>query len=306
MEPLPSPSADKRPPVTGPAGPGAPAAGLVVERASLEEWERTVVPWAAAEDWNPGHRDAACFLPTDPDGFLVGRLDGRIVSAISVVVYADRYAFLGHYLVDPRHRHRGLGLATWRAGMPHAGDRTVGLDAVPAQEATYRRSGFRPAHTNVRCTGRPRPGPQPDDLTVPVTAAHLDAIAAYDRQSFPGDRRGFLRRWLTAEGHAARVRLDARGAVTGYGVIRPARAGRRIGPLFADTPEDAAALFDALAALDPGEEICVDVPDNRGEALALAEARGLRPAGRTVRMYNGPLPPARWANTYAVTSLELG
>jgi len=28
--------------------------------------------WAAAEGWNPGLDDAACFVTVDPDGFFIG------------------------------------------------------------------------------------------------------------------------------------------------------------------------------------------------------------------------------------------
>lgn len=288
---------------SAPAGPGE----LTVTTASMEEWEQ-VVAWAAEEDWNPGLRDASCFHPTDPAGFFVGRLDGRIVSAVSVVTYSPEYAFLGYYLVDPGRRHRGLGPATWRAAVPHAGNRTIGLDAVPAQQATYERSGFTAAHRSVRWAGRPvRPaGREAAVAAVAVTTAHLDAIAAYDRQCFPAERRDFLNRWLSTEGHTARVLMRG-GTVTGYGVVRPARSGRRIGPLFADTAEDAEALLDALlAVLAPGEQVFLDVPETHATATALAEVRGLAPGSHTVRMYKGPVLPVRSACTYAVTSLELG
>ena len=36
---------------------------------------RLVADWAAAEGWNPGLADAACFAAVDPKGFLVGELD---------------------------------------------------------------------------------------------------------------------------------------------------------------------------------------------------------------------------------------
>jgi hypothetical protein len=34
------------------------------------------VNWAEAEGWNPGLADEACFAAADPDGFLIGELDG--------------------------------------------------------------------------------------------------------------------------------------------------------------------------------------------------------------------------------------
>ncbi|AXK34071.1 GNAT family N-acetyltransferase [Streptomyces armeniacus] len=280
---------------------------LTVSRATLEEW-RQVEEWAADEAWNPGRGDTACFHPTDPDGFFLGRLGGRPVSAVSVVTYSDRFAFLGYYLVDPEHRGRGLGMATWRTALPHAGERTIGLDAVPAQEAIYRRSGFTSAYRTVRCAGTPprTDGAAPKAPVQPVTPDDLDALAAYDRQCFPADRRAFLGRWLTAEGHTAYVsRQD--GRVTGYGVIRSARDGQRVGPLFADSPAVAEALFDTLTGhLDGGEEVYLDIPEPHEHAQTLAASRGLEPRSHTVRMYTGPVPPTGTDRTYGITSLELG
>ncbi|WP_333770903.1 GNAT family N-acetyltransferase [Streptomyces sp. IBSBF 2435] len=281
---------------------------FTVAEATAADWDE-IVEWAVAEGWNPGRGDAECFRHTDPAGFLVGRLDGRIVSAVSVVAYSPDFAFLGHYLVHPEHRGTGLGMATWNAALPHAKGRVVGLDAVPAQRGLYERSGFTAAYDNVRHTGRPRAAePSAGAGTVgSVTPYHLDAISAYDSGCFPAERHAFLSRWLTAEDHTARVLLDANGHVTGYGVIRPAHDGLRIGPLFADSPEGAAALFDALVLGVPADaDVSIDVPDHHPAATLLATSRGLTESFRCTRMYSGPEPYARAEAVWATTSLELG
>ena len=41
------------------------------------------IDWAAAEGWNPGLADAACFGAVDPEGFLIGELDGEAAATIS-------------------------------------------------------------------------------------------------------------------------------------------------------------------------------------------------------------------------------
>jgi GNAT superfamily N-acetyltransferase len=279
----------------------------VVGPATVSEW-REIVGWTAEEGWNPGDGDAACFHPVDPAGFFLGRLDGRVVTAVSVVNHSADYAFLGYYLVHPDYRGTGLGIATWRAAVPHAGDRTIGLDAVPAQQRTYERSGFTAAHRTLHFAGIPeRPATAPAAHVVPVTAGHLPAIAAYDRQCFPAERDAFLAAWLTGPGRTAYVCL-AEGRVAGYGMSRPACSGRRIGPLFADSEQAAAALLDALVGdLAPDEEVHLDIPEHRLPAVELAASRGLAARSHTVRMYNGPVPAVRSAAaTWGVTSLELG
>ena len=62
---------------------------------------------AADEGWNPGLHDAAAFFDADPEGFLVGILDGRPIGCISAVRYPDRFGFIGLYIVVPEHRGKG-------------------------------------------------------------------------------------------------------------------------------------------------------------------------------------------------------
>jgi GNAT superfamily N-acetyltransferase len=296
-----------------PAGPGSAAVpqdggstdGLRVAPATAQEWLQ-VEQWAAEEQWNPGLEDTGCFHPTDPRGFFLGRLDGEPVSAVSVVDYSDSYAFLGYYLVRPQVRGKGLGMATWQEAVPHAGERTVGLDAVPAQEQTYARSGFAPAYRTRRYGGRPGSPGSPSPSVVAVTEEHLDALAEYDEQCFPARRRDFLARWLGAPGHRAHMFLSD-GLPAGYGVIRQARSGHRVGPLFADTPEAAEALFDALTApLSPDGEVYVDIPEPNQAAVSLATSRGMEVGFETVRMYKGTPPELPLDRIFGVTSLELG
>ena len=283
----------------GPAGPG--------------EWDR-VVRWAAAEGWNPGRHDAEHFLAVDPAGFLLGREDGEVVSAISVANYAADYAFLGFYLVREDRRGHGLGIATWRAGLAHAGRRTVGLDGVPDQQGNYRRSGFAPAYTTVRHSGVPAPsapasgGPASGADSagiVPLAGVDLSLLAELDAACHPADRFGFATGWAGDPRHLARARFRE-GLLTGYGVLRPAEDGFRVGPLLATTPRDAEALLAALLAEAGGARVSIDVPEPHRLAGAMAERAGLVPVSSTARMYTGPVRTLQQSLVYGVMSLELG
>ena len=270
------------------------------------EWDQIVL-WAAAEGWNPGRHDAEHFLPQDPRGFLLGRLDGKVVSAVSVVNFSPDYAFLGFYLVRPDRRGQGYGIATWRAGMEHAGSRTVGLDGVPDQQENYRTSGFAPAYTTVRYRGRPNLEHKGEDTegVVPVEAKDLDLLAALDAAGHPADRHTFATRWAADPRHITRARFRD-GLLTGYGVLRPAHEGFRIGPLLATTPRDASALLAALLREAGDAPVSLDIPEPHHVARDLAELHGLAPASRTARMYSGPIRTLQQSLVYGVMSLELG
>ena len=276
---------------------------LVVTQASLDDWP-VISGWAADEGWNPGLSDGPSFFAQDPEGFFLGRIDGEPVSAISVVNYGAEYAFLGCYLVRPDLRGRGYGIATWKAALAHAEGRTIGLDGVVAQQSNYRQSGFELAHRTIRFNGT-APAGEADPEVRPAQPADLDALMAYDSACYPADRPLFLRQWLTGAGHRAFLRRTE-GRVTGYGVIRPARDALRIGPLFADTAEDAQALFTALTADATGSEVAIDIPETNAAGIALVEKLGFTPSFETARMYTGPVRPFASERVFGVTTLELG
>jgi GNAT superfamily N-acetyltransferase len=260
--------------------------------------------WAAAEGWNPGLADAACFATVDPGGFLIGELDGAPAATISCVNYDERFAFLGFYIVRPELRGRGYGLRVWNAAIAHAPARTIGLDGVVAQQGNYRKSGFQLAYANVRYGGRVAPRPAPPAGIMPLADVPFATVAADDATVFPAPRGSFLRAWISARGHIGRA-LVRDGRLAAWGVIRPCRSGRKIGPLVADDRAAAEAVFAALVAAGPGE-VFLDVPSVNRDAVALAQDHGLAPVFETARMYTGAIRPVRLERVFGVTTFELG
>src|SRR5215467_12180479 len=152
--------------------------------------------WAAAEGWNPGLTDAACFATVDPGGFLISELDGAPAATISCINYDERFAFLGFYIVRDDLRGRGYGLRIWNAAIAHAGGRTIGLDGMVAQQDNYRKSGFRLAYANIRYGGRVGPLAAPAVAIVPLTEVPFAALEADDARVFPVPRAAFLWAWI--------------------------------------------------------------------------------------------------------------
>lgn len=266
------------------------------------------VEWAAREGWNPGLHDAAAFLAQDPQGFL-GLFEGEALTAcISAVGYGDTFGFIGFYICRPDRRGQGLGFALWQAALARMGTRTLGLDGVVAQQENYKTSGFVLAHRNVRYGGRPISLPGAQGIAA-VTRADLPALFAFDRAHFLFDRPNFLDRWLVPEAGTALV-ARADGEVTGYGVVRQAREGHKIGPLFAADDDTARALYTGLSsavhAVAPDGPIFLDVPESNTAARALAQEAGLAPSFETARMYRGTAPELPLSRIYGITSFELG
>jgi Acetyltransferase (GNAT) domain len=196
-------------------------------------------------------------------------------------------------------------LRIWNAAIAHAPARTIGLDGVVAQQGNYRKSGFRLGYANIRYGGTVAPATAPPTGIVPLAEVPFETVAADDATVFPAPRAPFLRAWISARGHIGRA-LVRDGRLAAWGVIRPCRSGRRIGPLVADDRAAADATFTALvAAAGPGE-VFLDVPSVNRDAVALAHDHGLAPVFETARMYTGAIRPVRLERVFGVTTFELG
>jgi GNAT superfamily N-acetyltransferase len=263
------------------------------------------VNWAAAEGWNPGLADDLCFAAADPDGFFIGELDGAPAATVSCVNYGESFAFLGFYIVREDLRGRGYGLRIWDAAINHAGSRVIGLDGVVAQQENYRKSGFKLAYANVRYGGTVEAPAAPQGGVIALGDLPLAAVEAYDATVFPAPRTAFLRRWIGTPTHVGRA-LVRDGDLAGWGVIRPCRKGRKIGPLFADDRAAAEAVLSALLASVGEGEVFLDVPSINRDAISLAENLGLAPVFETARMYTGAIPHLQLERVFGVTSFELG
>ncbi|WP_114944293.1 GNAT family N-acetyltransferase [Microvirga calopogonii] len=263
------------------------------------------IDWAAAEGWNPGLNDAACFQAADPAGFLMGWLGEEPIVSISVVRYAGSFGFLGLYIVRPDQRGRGFGYRLWQAGMASLEDRIVGLDGVVAQQENYRKSGFVLAHRNVRFGGTPQIETPRSEGLRRVSPEIVEAVVTYDRPFFPAPREAFLRCWLKPDARTA-IAFVEDGTIKGYGVVRTCRSGSKVGPLFADGEREADLLFQALAAEAKGGAIFLDLPEPNEAAVRLATRHGLSPVFETARMYRGERPDLPLSKTYGITTFELG
>ena len=267
------------------------------------------IDWAAREGWNPGLDDAATFAAADAQGFLVGLIDDEPAAVISAVRYGSGFAFVGCYIVATQFRHRGFGWTIWQAAMQRLEGRNIGLDGVVAQQDNYRRCGFRLAQRNIRFAGKARrfsvAPPQATLIETIQSQAFVD-VARYDSRFFADDRSAFLRAWI-AQPRATGLVIKQAGVIVGYGLLRPCRQGYKFGPLFADAPAFAEALFQRLGETVPtGSDVYLDVPASNPEAVLLAERHGLTPVFETARMYTRGEPDVSIARTYGITTFELG
>jgi len=264
------------------------------------------VEWAAKEGWNPGLHDADCYYSADPNGFLIGFLGNEPIATISAIKYGNTFGFIGFFIVKKEYRGKGYGIKIWGLGLKYLEGRNVGLDGVVAQQDSYKKSGFKLAHRNIRYKGRGG-GNFPEGLEiVKLSTLPFDNIDSYDRPFFPANRTQFIKSWINQPECTALGIMEGE-KLEGYGVIRACRFGFKIGPLFADTPELAESLFLALKSrVKTKEPIYLDTPEVNQSAVSLAKRYNMEVVFETARMYTGEKPNMPLHRIFGITSFEVG
>ncbi len=265
-----------------------------------------VLDWAATEGWNPGLDDAAAFHATDPMGFFLARINGTPVAAVSVVNHGPGDAFLGLYICQPDWRGKGIGLAVWTRALEHAGDRSVGLDGVPAQEANYRVSGFVRTGASLRHEGRwPAVSSKAVRTAKPDDLPHLIAL---DAAAGGIERTAFLTSWLSQNDDLRATRVLIRGGqITGFATWRACPIGTKIGPLIAPDTASALELIADIAAQRPDGPLIIDLPEANTELRRELDAAGFEIPFATARMYRGRAPvTGPGLGLQAIATMELG
>ena len=280
---------------------------------------------AAKEGWRPGKDDAKCFYFTDPTGFFVGELDGKIITTMSVCKYDEKLAFAGLYIVEEEYRGMGYGIKTFNAALGSV-DRNLynlGLDAVVERSHLYHeKDGFKKAWTNRRFEIDPinvleytkTVPPCSDVMIKPITEVNFSQLADYDTVMFGVPRHAFLKQWIVASHARGFAAVDSSGELLGYTVIRKMLVdgeGYKIGPLFANSSDAALSLFVAAieftSATPNDRNVLIDVPiDLNAQAVELIEKCKGVPVFTTYRMYTKEKPNLPGSRIFGITTFELG
>jgi len=307
----PAPSRTLKP--TGTGSSIAMANDLVIRNMTRPEVDE-LVSWAAREGWNPGLHDAYLFWATDPEAFIAADLGNELIGGGAITSYNGEFGFMGFFIVRPEFRGRGLGNNLWHARRERLLARlrpgaSIGLDGVFTMQDYYARGGFVFSHRDLRfraeTPARALTARDNGDDIVALADISFDEVLDYDRTCFPAPRPAFLEAWISQpDALALGYRRD--GRLAGYGVVRRCGEGCKIGPLFADDPQAADALYVQLAGFAAGGPLFLDTPENNPAAIALAHQYGMTEVFGCARMYLGPAPVLSHDRVFGVTTFELG
>lgn len=270
---------------------------------------QTLIGWAEQEGWNPGQSDAEAFWSADPEGYYGYFHDDELIAGGSIVTYGGEFGFMGLFIVHPRYRSQGIGRKLWfhrrdtlrrrlKEGAP------IGMDGVLEMQPFYAKGGFQIAFRDERyaCIGS---NLETDPQISPIGPDDHGVILEYDRVCFGFQRPRFLIPWLDMP-MAKTFKFVDRRQLRGFAVIRKAVTGHKIGPLFAESPQVAEALYRACLNVAPGEPVFIDIPMVNQAALALVQSYQASFVFECARMYLGKPPTLPMDKIFGITTFELG
>jgi GNAT superfamily N-acetyltransferase len=230
---------------------------------------------------------------------------GELAGVTVLTRYGDEFAVIGMTLVATRYGGRGLGRALMTSALAAAGDAIVFLHATPIGRPLYEKLGFVPAGASHTHLGGFRPAvPAAPRGSRPAGPGDLMAIRRLDAQAHGTDRAQLVRR---LPGFTDQLRVTERlGAITGYAGAYQAVGYACIGPVIAETADEAETLIADVAGAVAGP-VRIDLGDRHPQLREWAVRRGLAVGESAALMVLGgrPLPGDR-ARCFAPLMRALG
>jgi GNAT superfamily N-acetyltransferase len=253
--------------------------------------------------WPYRHEDWA-FAARVGQGLVLERA-GDVIGTAMWWNYGESYASAGMIIVTASAQGGGHGSRLFDGLLEATDGRNVLLNSTEEGLALYERRGFTAWGSVLQHQGRLTAAVTPDsrDGIRPATASDLAAIQAFDERTTGMPRRSMVAA-LADVGEV--VVIDRGGRAAGYAIARRWGRGYVIGPVAAESAQDAQRLILAQLSTLHGQFVRIDVyaEDGLGDWL---ESLDLKQVGHAIAMVKGRRPvsdgPARM---YALANQSFG
>ena len=223
-------------------------------------------------------------------GFVLQDGAGKIIGTAVWWPYGETHASAGMIIVAKAAQGRGWGARLMDALLAAVRPRTITLNSTAEGLALDQRRGFVPIGVIQQHQGvlKERHEAPPTSLVRTMADSDFEAFARLDRQATGWERQTMLGR-LIAMGDGNVLLRD--GVARGYAICRLFGRGHVIGPVVAESPDDARALIEA--ALSRLGRVFVRVDTSASSQLGTwLERIGLQQVGDATNMVLGTQAPS--------------
>ncbi len=243
---------------------------------------------AHSEGWNQTESDWKFLLNNPHNKCIAALVDNKLAGTATALVYSDRLAWIGMVLVSRSYRSLGIGRQLMTEIIKRLENtECIKLDATPAGQPLYESLGFRSEYSLVRMTAEKIVRIKPD-LNVSgvsqLTEQSLEKVIEADAPIFGTSRAGLLS-YLYNNSPDRSLILSEGSSVSGYFLGRHGTRLNYLGPLCANTGENAELLLAAALSKLEGSSAAVDVFADRTGFIPLLENSGFIKQREFTRMY---------------------
>jgi GNAT superfamily N-acetyltransferase len=192
---------------------------------------------------------------------------GRVLGTAMWFPFGTNFATVGMVITSPRLQARGAGRRMMEHVLAQAGSgsRALGLNATRAARRLYLSLGFtieRTVYQHQGMAAMPAPAPPPAGATLrSIEPADLTELAALDRRAYGADRSALLARLLDVSRGVALLR---QGRIRAFALCRRFGRGHVVGPVVAETDDDAVAVTRSHVADHAGRFLRLDTRQQEG------------------------------------------
>jgi GNAT superfamily N-acetyltransferase len=236
-------------------------------------------------------------------GYVARDEIGRVLGSGMWFPMGPKLASIGMVITSPRLQDHGAG----RWLMQHVLADTVGrgkvLNATKAAYRLYLSLGFTPRATVFQHHGIATHVPDAPDLAEQMQPDDAAAIVALDAAAYGANRAPvFERLFPISEGTV--IRRD--GKLAGFALCREFGRGRVLGPVVAETEEDAIALIRPHVQKYKDTFLRMDTRAEDGRLRGFLEEAGLRLYDTVTTMTLGDVPESDRYTTFGLVNQALG
>ncbi len=266
------------------------------------------------EGWNQTENDWKFLIRHNPQACLVAVSDRQIVGTVTAMRYHTQLAWIGMMLVRKEYRGQGIGQLLMRHILQRLTNMTaVKLDATPAGRQVYVKLGFLDEYPISRLTASSLylPTTSQDKLAgklVAINRQALPAIAQYDQERLGVDR-SLLLSYLLAQAPGTSYQLIIDNRLCGFVMQRAGSRYTQVGPLVADSEENAKMLLARILEdiNRRSHPVVLDILQDKKTLIDWLRLWGFSEQRSFIRMYYGGHPnPGNMSSMYLISGPELG